>query len=240
MAPTKRRAMQHRMEEKSLQLVRQTLPDGWVVRDYKPDYGIDLAVEVFDQTRQSGSYLETVGEWFLVQVKSILRTHTIVLKAYPRSNVEKTHRPILEPDDNKPMDIEVIPCRIDTSILTTVQALGSGVPVLLFLVTLDTESVYFLCLNDAIDKCIIPRDEEFNEKRTKTIHIPTRNRISPHISPSVAGRLIWAAEGLGSRCGGSLRASGGVFARIEPLVAPPDTERREYNRVVPRWWAGAP
>ena len=63
---------------------------------------------------------------------------------------------------------------------------------------------------------------------------------TPHRSPSVVGGLIWSSEGLGSRCGVSLRASGGVIARIEPLVARPDAERSEYDRVESGWWADEP
>ena len=38
--------------------------------------------------------------------------------------------------------------------------------------------MYFICLNDAIDKCIIPEDNDFRNKETKTIHIPVKNEVS--------------------------------------------------------------
>ena len=77
-----------------------------------------------------------------------------------------------------PLEIDTIPCRIDTSLLLTVQSLGCSVPVLLFLVTLDTKRLYFVCINDYIDRCILPTDDRFEEKQTKTIHVPLQNMLS--------------------------------------------------------------
>ena len=35
-------------DEKAINLTKQILPNYWTIRDYKPDYGIDLAIETFD------------------------------------------------------------------------------------------------------------------------------------------------------------------------------------------------
>jgi hypothetical protein len=59
-----------------------------------------------------------------------------------------------------------------------VQAMGAAIAVLLVLVTLDTRKVYFVCLNDLIDKVILPADPEFQLKQTKTIEIPIKNQIT--------------------------------------------------------------
>ena len=34
------------MEDQALQLVKTNLPKEWVIHDYKPDYGINIIVEV--------------------------------------------------------------------------------------------------------------------------------------------------------------------------------------------------
>ncbi len=47
MAHTKRRVRQHIMEEQSYRLFRDLIPDEWAVHEYRPDYGIDLVVEIF-------------------------------------------------------------------------------------------------------------------------------------------------------------------------------------------------
>ncbi|GGG15463.1 hypothetical protein GCM10010913_41710 [Paenibacillus aceti] len=44
----KRRPLQHIMESDSLSLINESLPAEWVIRDYKPDYGLDLAIECFE------------------------------------------------------------------------------------------------------------------------------------------------------------------------------------------------
>lgn len=189
MAHKKRRVMQHQMEEESRALVRGILPREWVIRDYRPDYGIDIAVEIFEPTQASDAIAEATGEWFFAQVKSVKEAAKRRLKVYDRGNVEKALH-VESTCRDEYVEMEVISCEIDTSLLLTIQALGSGTPVLLFLLTLDTGSLYFICLNDAIDKCIIPEDGRFDEKETKTIHIPVRNVVSSHPRTLVPLRFL--------------------------------------------------
>ena len=186
MAHKKQRVAEHIMEDQSLRIVRDILPKEWVVRDYKPDYGIDIAVELFERRGESGS-TETMGEWFFAQVKSVKRTTIHKHKVYPRYNVEKMP---LEEHKADSFEIDVIPFRMDTSELLTIQSFGSGIPVLLLLVTLDTRTLYFVCLNDIIDKYILPRDENFSDKKTKTIHIPVQNLISTEENSLVPIRFL--------------------------------------------------
>ena len=177
----KRRVLQHNMEDESRALVRRILPTEWVVRDYVPDYGIDIAVEVFERVSNSTSTVpaaEAAGEWFFVQVRSTSRTVPRKLRVYPSHNVETRYLQENMQSKRGTSETDTIPCRIDTSLLLTVQSLGCGVPVLLFLVTLDTKSIYFVCINDFIDKCILPNDDQFEEKKTKTIHVPLQNALS--------------------------------------------------------------
>jgi hypothetical protein len=44
----KRRAPQHLIDERGIALLKRLLPENWVVREYRPDYGLDFAVEVFE------------------------------------------------------------------------------------------------------------------------------------------------------------------------------------------------
>lgn len=179
MAHKKRRVRQHVMEDKSRQIIRDILPDEWVVRDYdKPDYGIDIAVEVFDKIDDFGHIAETACEWFFAQVKSTEHAEITTHKVYPRYNVEKRRLTDNRKTQAGCLEIPVISYKIDTDTLLTVQSLGSGVPVLLLLVVLDTGNVYFVCLNDLIDKFIIPSDTSFFEKQSKTIYVPATNRIA--------------------------------------------------------------
>ena len=109
---------------------------------------------------------------FYVQLKSIVSSEVTKLRVYPRFNVEKLP---LTRNRSEYRDIDVISFRIDVSDLLTIQAMGATMPVLLVLVTLDTKSAYFLCLNDHIDKVILPEDPNFHDQETKTIYVPALN-----------------------------------------------------------------
>ncbi len=43
----KQRPKQHIIDSKAQDLFRALLPSQWVVRDYRPDYGIDFSIEMF-------------------------------------------------------------------------------------------------------------------------------------------------------------------------------------------------
>jgi hypothetical protein len=172
MAYTKRRVRQHVMEDRSIRIVRDLLPDHWVVREYRPDYGIDLLVELFEPVNATDA--ATVGETLFVQVKSAEIVEPRRLRVRRRRNVELG--PLRE-DPSDSVEIPVARLRLDTSELLTIQAIGSAIPVLLFLVELSTRRIYFVCLNDLVEKVIIPQDPGYAAKNSKVIHIPLRNRI---------------------------------------------------------------
>ena len=173
MSNTKKRAYQHIMEEKSLAILKDTLPEEWVVREYRPDYGIDLMVEIF-KFRETSVMAESLGEFFLVQLKSVKKAKRKRMTVYGKFNVEKAQ---LKKDKKNNTTIEVIKFQVETTLLTTVQSMGSGVPVLLILVSLEEKRVFFICLNDYIDKVLLPADPKYGTKTKKTISIPVSNEI---------------------------------------------------------------
>ncbi|WP_292043565.1 MULTISPECIES: DUF4365 domain-containing protein [unclassified Brevundimonas] len=61
-AKAKQRSPQHLTDEKGIALLKSLLPKNWVIREYKPDYGLDFAVEVFEKDSE---YPQTLGEHFL-------------------------------------------------------------------------------------------------------------------------------------------------------------------------------
>jgi hypothetical protein len=170
----KRRVFQHIMEDRSLSLVKQLLPDEWVIREYKPDYGIDLVIELFKYIDDAKEKADTLGEFIFVQLKSIQKTQIKKLTVYPRYNVEKVP---YSPQKDESVEIDVIPFKIDTNELLTVQSMGAGSPVILFLVALDLNKVFFVCLSDLIDKVIAPESPDFVTQETKVIYIPTKNEL---------------------------------------------------------------
>lgn len=174
MAYPKRRVRQHIMEDRSIQIVRDLLPDHWVIREYEPDYGIDLTIELFEVLKQEPDQAATLGETLFVQVKSTQVVDARRLRVHARQHVEKG--PLVEnPAESVEIDVAVL--QLETSELLTVQAIGSAIPVLLFLVELSTRRIYFVCLNDLIEKVILPQDPSYAAKASKTIHIPLANCI---------------------------------------------------------------
>jgi len=178
---SKQMTEQHITDLKAQDLVRSILPKHWVLREYRPDYGLDFALEVFreipaDKTHGSGANYETLGEHIFLQLKGAKRTDRRSLKIYSRVNVEKT---IYQEDrDALVGEIETLPISIESSELVTVQRMGAAVPVLLVRADLETGRCYFVCLNDYIDKILIPRHGDYVNKASRTIHVPGSNDMA--------------------------------------------------------------
>lgn len=174
MAYKKRRVYQSIMEEESYKITRDKLPKEWVIHEYSPDYGIDFVVEIFEYINEEHTIAETLGESFFVQLKSVNKLNLQTKKVYSRMNVEKE----LKVNVEKSTDIEVISFSIDVGELLTVQSMGTTMPVMLFLADLENKEMYFLCLNDYIEKILLPEEPDFENKSTKTIYIPVENKIT--------------------------------------------------------------
>jgi hypothetical protein len=163
------------MEDQSDTILKSLLPKAWVLRPYKPDYGLDYTVELFNYIDEDKKMAETLGEHVFIQLKSTLRTEIETVKVYGRGNVTKGP---LQHSNQESFTIEVIKFEIDTEELLTVETMGPGVAVLLVLVTLDQSRAFYICLNDLIDKVIIPGDPQYTNRGKKTIQIPVKNEIT--------------------------------------------------------------
>lgn len=162
------------MEEGSDAVLRGLLPPAWVLRPYKPDYGLDFALELFDFVDAEQKVSQTLGEHVFIQLKSVLRTEIESVKVFGRGNVAKGQ---LNEQKDDALTIEVIKFQIDTDELFTVETMGPNVPVLLVLVTMDQRRAFFVCLNDLIDKVLIPEDPSYTDKGSKVIYVPVKNEI---------------------------------------------------------------
>ena len=97
----KKRPLAHIKGENGVQILKRHLPNEWVPREYVPDYGIDLSVELFSPTE--GGYI-TKGEHVFFQVKATDSIEKVQHKIYPRKNVEKEYRK----SSGTPVEIEAI------------------------------------------------------------------------------------------------------------------------------------
>jgi hypothetical protein len=100
----KRRSLSQIKENQSFVILREKLPETWVIHDYGEDYGIDYVVELFDYIDEDHKIAETLGENFFVQLKSSTSVEYDKKRVYPRDNVEKGK---LREDNSEYIDIEV-------------------------------------------------------------------------------------------------------------------------------------
>lgn len=175
MTKAKQRTAQHLIDEDGQQLLRQLLPKRWVLREYRPDYGLDYALEIFQE--EGGT--ETLGEHIFIQLKSKRAVEPKPLKLFARGNVEK-HRESLDKGDLVG-SMDTIRFPLERSELVTVERMGVGVPVLLVVADITAQKCYFVCLNDYIDKILAPRFDDYRSKKSRTIHVPVVNDVADSV-----------------------------------------------------------
>lgn len=112
---------------------------------------------------------------FLFKLKSVAKTEINTVRTYGRPNVAKGR---LTLDRSTFLDIDVIKYQIDTEDLFTIETMGNGMPVVLILVTLDSNRLFFICLNDLVDKVVVPEDPNYGNQKKKTIYVPVKNEIT--------------------------------------------------------------
>lgn len=192
MADAKKQSEQHIIDREGEKLLRAKLPQHWLLRDYRPDYGLDFTIETFKAGVAAEGKLktyETLGEHVFVQLKSVAEPTPASLTLYSRGNVEKAPEQLDRTE--KVADIDTYRFQLETSELVTVERMGVGVPVLLAIADLANERCSFVCLNDYVDKILIPRHEDYRAKASRTIHVPVRNEIGSEMG-QVA--LRWYAK----------------------------------------------
>lgn len=189
MARAKQRSEQHLIDQQGEKLLRSKLPKHWVIREYRPDYGLDFAIEVFKSAENLPVVIETLGEHFFIQLKSITAPNVHQLKIFSRENVEKG--PEILNFSDQVANIEIYKFQLETSELVTVERMGIAIPVLLVIADLATQRCSFVCLNDYIDKILIPRHEDYRIKKSRAIHVPIYNEIGTDYG---LGALRWYAK----------------------------------------------
>ena len=178
MSLAKRRPDQHIIDQEGQQLLREKLPKPWILREYRPDYGLDFSVEVFKTLESVDGQRpmhETLGEHFFVQLKSVDDPAIKPLDIFARGNVEKAREQLDRQD--KIATIDTYRFSLETTELVTVERMGIAVPVLLVIADLATRRCSFVCLNDYVDKILIPRHNNYRTKEHRTVHVPVANEI---------------------------------------------------------------
>lgn len=183
MAHRKRRDRRHVMEEESGMLLRAALPDEWVIHEYKPDYGIDGTVEIFDPLPGVDGVSETLGEHVFFQLKSIERAR------FGQRAARSYGSPLAGGEERGPrlsVEYEALAYDLEVNELLTVEAMGGSIVVVLFLVALDTRKTYVISLTDYIERVLNREDPGWRTKTKKRIFIPS-DMLVP--SPQALGLL---------------------------------------------------
>lgn len=185
MVRKKRRTFHHLMEDESYAIIKKHLPKEWVVRAFNsPDYGIDLVVELFEKIDENVA--ETLGEFIYIQVKSAKQIPVKKEKIYSVGNVAKGE---WHEEKSEYIDLDVVKYSYDVNSIFTIHSLGGSVSVLLLFVDIASEDVYFINMNDYIDKLLIPQQSNYTKKQTITIKIPAFNNLKDKPIASLAFRL---------------------------------------------------
>lgn len=179
MPEAKKRSEQHLIDSEGIELLKSLLPRHWVLREYRPDYGLDFAIEIFDEKLAGKDTHETLGEHIFIQLKSTKACLIESLKIYQRGNVEKGVEQLQMDGDFE--EIDTVRIGLDDAELQTIERMGAGVPVLLVVADIVNRTCFFVCLNDYIDKMLVPLKKEYSDAGTKRIHIPFSNRIGTDI-----------------------------------------------------------
>ncbi|WP_415776286.1 DUF4365 domain-containing protein [Shewanella oncorhynchi] len=167
----KKRPASHIIDAMGTELLMNALPTQWVVRPYQPDYGIDFAVEIFDEIDKN---LVTLGEHFFIQLKSCTKANYISRKVHHRYNVEKYP---FEADTDVSRELKLVSISIERDELELARAMGPAVPLLLIVADLDSSELYWICLNDLVDKVLVPENPNFSMQSSHTVHIPMFNKV---------------------------------------------------------------
>lgn len=168
-------------------IAKIAFPHTWVVRDLPSDYGLDLNIEVFN-TPAGNEDLLTTGQHLYAQVKSTANG----LKATMVDG-----RRLLSPS-------------VPMKTINTVTAMGPAVPVLLLYVDVVAKSVYWVCLNDYIDKILRPENPQFQTRDSVTILIDPENVLD------ISNNRFWMVEALSQRA--KLYAAFSLFSHMETLA----------------------
>jgi hypothetical protein len=97
----KKKAFAQQIDADGQKLLESKLPPTWELRSYHPDFGLDYALELFDDFPPHAdrtSTAETLGEHIFIQLKTIGKGRPKPLAVYGRPNVEKG-REVLQKKD---------------------------------------------------------------------------------------------------------------------------------------------
>lgn len=188
MRRTKLRPIQHQLDQQGQRLLESCLPFNCILRPYRPDYGLDYSLEMFAPSHIAPQAEETLGEHLFIQLKTVRWPKKGSLTIHERFNVEKR---LEELDRSAPMGkIQTISKAVEDSELVTIERMGVGQAVLLVIADLGTQECYFVCLNDYIDRILMPRHKDYASRSSRSLHVPVANSLRSDLGRTA---VVWEA-----------------------------------------------
>lgn len=206
-----KRSKSHISEYRSYLTIWSKLPDLWIVREKPLDYGIDLEIEIVDEENN------VLNKYLWVQVKAKnpqtsldLKQRTIKYFANPyllkdmQSLSDIIIRQIAQRGINikdlpkrpeRKKDIECIVFNLNVKYLHI--ANRSPLPFLLFIVSLETEKIYWINIKDYLDVILNPQKPDWvNNKNSIRIFIPAENTLEHEKAQDFREFLLYAERPL--------------------------------------------
>lgn len=161
MVKGKIRAEAHLIDQKAINIIKNKLPVEWVVRELNPDYGLDLEAELF---QKEDDRVVTLGERMYIQVKGSTRLQ---------------HK---EPEINTGYTRTFENCiqfSVDTALLRLVERVGDSLPIVLAVVDISSEEIFWVSLNDYVS-FVLYDDESWRSQKTKSLYLSYYNDKDLH------------------------------------------------------------
>lgn len=159
-------------------LLRSVLPSHWILREYRPDFGLDFALELFearDADIDGPAGMQTLGEHIFIQLKSVRSPNPRMVSVPERGNVQKN---VAAVDSGVVGSMLTYRHALDMEELVTVERMGIGAPVLLVIADLQEQRCSFVCLNDYIDRVLVPAHSDYRSAKSRTVHVPVDNDLT--------------------------------------------------------------
>jgi len=168
----KERADTHLSEAACEVIVARRLPREWVIRKLHPDHGVDISIEVFERV---SSRIPTMGEFLFVQLKSTSALKTATIKIRGRDNAEKARDGQSRAFE---FEVDIVKHVVDSDTIDNARLMGPSTPLMLFVVDVVNDEVYYVCLTDYYDKVLEPRGFDCSRQKSG-------NHLHTEIQPSV-------------------------------------------------------
>ncbi len=163
-----KRPIAHVNEDKSEYIFKKYIPVEWIIRKIPKDYGIDYEIEIVEDE-------EVTGKRIWIQLKST-------------ENIDVKNKEIIV--DEEPCSVEYIAYQTPVNLLK--YSLTCDFPLILAVVDLTNEMIYWIPLQDEITMNLEDKNPAWRDQDSVVIHISHRNNLKD--DPNLNGLKWYSLE----------------------------------------------